>query len=287
MAAAERPDDREDPAPPIGGWRLHGAPPDPRLTGLVTDVVWYEEQRPGIRVREHLPGPSLALILNLADPFSSLAPDGELTTFREGEGFATGPSTLPGASRMEGVNRGVEIGLTPLGAHRLFGGRPLHELRDLAPPVGEVLGPDGARLPRELVDLGEPDAQLARVTDFLLARLGNERAAGPFHWAWSRLAGSHGTLPIHRLAQELGWSENRLVRAFRAHFGLSPKKAARLMRFARCVELATSEAPNWAELALRCGYTDQAHLAREIRAFSGSTPTELLARILPAEPETT
>ena len=282
MAAAER---EPASAPPIGGWRIQSAPADPRLRGLVTDTVWYEECGPGVRHREHLPGPAIGLIVNLGDRFTSHAAAEEPAVFDAGQGFVAGPSARPGASSMEGENRGVEIGLTPLGAYRLFGGRPLHELRDRAVGLGEVLGPDGERLLRQLVDAADPGQQLGLVQSFLLERLANEPAGGPFAWAWEQLSAAHGDLPMRTVARELGWSEKRLVRSFRTHFGLTPKKSARLMRFAHCVALAQEAPPNWAELALRCGYTDQAHLANEVRAFSGSTPTQLLSRILPAPPE--
>ncbi len=270
--------------PPIGGWRMLEAPVDLRLSGLVTETVWYEERGPGIRHREHLPRPSISLILNLGDGFWPHAVDGWSLPLHAGEGLVAGPSMRPGGSVMRGENRGIEIGLTPLGAYRLFGGRPLHELRDRGVPLRDLLGRDACELMARLLEDPTPSQQLARVAGFLLTRLGDEGAGAPFARAWSRLASAHGSIPIRCLADELGWSEKRLVRSFREHFGLAPKETARLMRFARCVELARSARPCWTELALRCGFADQAHLAREVRTFSGSSPTALLERFLPDAP---
>ena len=38
---------------------------------------------------------------------------------------------------------------------------------------------------------------------------------------------------------------------------------------------------SWAMLAAECGYFDQSHLVRDVREFTGATPTELAARLAP------
>src|SRR5437763_1374404 len=82
------------------------------------------------------------------------------------------------------------------------------------------------------------------------------RLEGP--GAWPRLRATHGRIPIAGLARELGGGRERSVARFREEVGLTPKGAARLLRFARARELA-GQRP-WAEVACECGYYDQSHL---------------------------
>ena len=84
------------------------------------------------------------------------------------------------------------------------------------------------------------------------------------------------------LAGEVGVSERQLRRRFENQVGLGIKHYARMMRFQRLLDTirqskrslgATS--PGWAGLACDHGFADQAHLIREVKAFSGLTPAEL------------
>jgi len=190
--------------------------------------------------------------------------------------------TTPAASTMEDLNAGVEISLTPMGAHLLLGGMPLTELRGRAISLDDLMGAEARVFLERLATSDGPDRRLALVETFLLRKLALQERALPFEHAWRRLEQSGGALRIRSLGKELGWSEKRLTREFKRFTGLSPKRAARLMRFSRTLELAQAGRHDWTGISLHCGFHDQAHLIKEVQAFSGSTPTELLARILPA-----
>ena len=54
-----------------------------------------------------------------------------------------------------------------------------------------------------------------------------------------------------------------------------------MLRFQRAAGLITGGARSWADVALTCGYYDQAHLNRDFRALAGCTPGAYLAAMLP------
>jgi len=68
----------------------------------------------------------------------------------------------------------------------------------------------------------------------------------------------------------------------RAELGLTPKQAARIVRFGqarRC--LRTGRTRSLAETAAVCGYFDQAHLANDWKQLGGCTPREWMSQELP------
>jgi AraC-like DNA-binding protein len=80
-----------------------------------------------------------------------------------------------------------------------------------------------------------------------------------------------GNTRVGALAAALGCSRKHLLVQFREHVGLSPKAVARLLRFNRALGLV-ERGLGGAQIARRCGYSDQAHFVKEFRRFSGSTP---------------
>jgi AraC-like DNA-binding protein len=82
------------------------------------------------------------------------------------------------------------------------------------------------------------------------------------------------SMSIARCAHSIGISERYLSSVFREHVGMPPKLFLRVCRFqAATRSLHQGVGIPWAELALACGYYDQAHFANDFRAFSGIDPT--------------
>lgn len=90
--------------------------------------------------------------------------------------------------------------------------------------------------------------------------------------AWRRTLTGRGRVRVERLAEEVGWSRKRLSARFRSQLGITPKRAARLVRFDHAAHLLAAGHPA-AGVATESGYADQSHLHREVKAFTGLTPT--------------
>jgi AraC-like DNA-binding protein len=103
--------------------------------------------------------------------------------------------------------------------------------------------------------------------------------------AWRLLTLTRGRMRIGELAERVFLSRRRLSTLFAAEFGLTPKEAARTMRFthavARIGEGVRGGTLDLAGVAAECGFADQPHLAREFREFAGTSPTGWIAEEFP------
>jgi AraC-like DNA-binding protein len=79
---------------------------------------------------------------------------------------------------------------------------------------------------------------------------------------------------IGRLTDRIGLSSKRFIQVFRDEVGLTPKLFCRVRRFQRVLHLGgMNRLIDWAEVALSCGYFDQAHFIHDFRAFSSLNPS--------------
>jgi AraC-like DNA-binding protein len=156
----------------------------------------------------------------------------------------------------------------------------MHTLARRVVELDDVLGPEAERLAERLHDAASWPLRFRILDDAIHRRLAAAPDPSPgVTWAYRRVLDTHGRVRIGALASELGWSRKRLAARFREEVGLPAKSLARIVRFRRAVGfLEHDEERSLAEIALDCGYFDQAHLNRDFRALAGSTPTEFLAR---------
>ncbi|MFC7624638.1 helix-turn-helix domain-containing protein [Microlunatus sp. GCM10028923] len=218
---------------------------------------------------ELVPYPAVTLFLDLGDGLRVAGAGGGSRTGSLVAGLAPG--------RLRATAQDVEclqVRLSPPVARVVLG------TADLGASVAgfdEVWGRGaGELLDRLGTAAGWPD-RFALLTAALRRRLDRNRPVHPeVAAAWRGMLRRRGQVRVDELAEQVGWSRKRLWSRFRAQTGVTPKRAARLVRFDRAArQLAAGR--DVARVAAECGYADQSHLHRDAVAFAGLTPTAVAA----------
>ncbi|MEU6832539.1 helix-turn-helix domain-containing protein [Nocardia beijingensis] len=173
----------------------------------------------------------------------------------------------------------VEVRLSPLRAYSLSSIDPA-ALSHTVVGLEDLWGRRALWLRERLADAATWDERFALTNSFLRQCAEPARTPDPEVAAgWERIVASRGRVRVDELAEACGWSRKRLWARFEAQVGLTPKRAAMLVRFRHAVEGLLAGIPA-AEVAVTCGYTDQSHLCRDVSSFAGTTPGSLTAQPL-------
>ncbi len=258
----------------LDSWELHLREPAPRLRSHVRSYCGYVERGTRPFRRRELPSGDVVLILGLGPPIR--------VDDRPRTSFVAGLHGKHALTEHDGVQEGLQVNLTPLGALSLFGPPPVGAPRGVL-DLEDVLGRHTQLLLEQLSEVSSWGARFDLLDSLLAGRLADGLPASPdVAWAWRRLTETDGRVPIGDLTDELRCSRRHLTSRFREQIGLPPKAFAQILRFDRGIRRLRREGPaSLAEVARECGYYDQAHFNRDFRRFSGTTPTEILGRLLP------
>ncbi|MEM7111366.1 MAG: helix-turn-helix domain-containing protein [Chloroflexota bacterium] len=93
---------------------------------------------------------------------------------------------------------------------------------------------------------------------------------------------TQGQATVKQISTEVGVSRRQLERLFLKDVGASPKTFSKIIRFQHVLQLlATDDTLPLAQIALQCGFADQAHLANEFRQTIGVPISSYLGLSLP------
>lgn len=171
----------------------------------------------------------------------------------------------------------VGVHFRPGGAYP-FLGLPAGELRDADVPLESLWGAKALELRDQLLEAKTPEARFRVLERALLARVAYPLAHHPaVAFALKEFQSAPHTLTVKETTERIGLSQRRFIQLFRDEVGLTPKLFCRIQRFQEAIHLIGSRrCVELAEVALGCGYFDQAHFVHDFRAFSGTTPTAYL-----------
>jgi AraC-like DNA-binding protein len=240
--------------------------------------------------REFAPPPGLAGIAECLWFLTPEETDGAVAIERIFPDGATDIVVSRGQVDAHGPARSFRVMMVkaPLAGVRIRRGAAMSVLRmsptELAAgpvPVRALWGRQWQALEDSVSDGGTPASQLALLSRFLAERV----APGMQLDQVVRTAADHlqafPNASLRHLTHRVGLSERQLRRRFRAHIGMGIKQYARIVRFGHFLDAARDHKRRMGvtldgvDMALDHGFADQAHLIREVRAFSGLTPLQL------------
>lgn len=250
--------------------------PKPPLDRYVQMIWLWRGPPPPHQKDRMLPTGTASLVINLAaDELRMYDAESHALTHRiEGAGF-TGAQLRPFVidTAEQVFVAGVEF---RLGGAWPFMNSAQDELTDCHVTLRDLWGQGVATLRERLLLTGSDRGRLDLLEDTLRARV-----CRPLEGRAEVLAAMQAierrptTVRIAELDGLSSLSRRRLTRLFALQVGMLPKTYARLLRFRRVLaEVHAHPVVSWADVAVDCGYFDQAHLTRDFKHFSGFTPAQ-------------
>lgn len=92
----------------------------------------------------------------------------------------------------------------------------------------------------------------------------------------------HSQVSVVRLAETACLSTKQFGRIFADYVGATPKEFIRIVRMQRALSMLQQDVTiPFAQVAYECGFSDQSHMIKEFKLFSGYTPAEYLSICAP------
>lgn len=255
--------------------------PEPRLARWVN--TFYVIETHAARVEETIPAYSAQLLLVVRGQVTIAYVDADANA---GEGRSStvtinAPQLKAAPCVMDGPVTLVGASLTPLGWQALAN-RPVDEVHDQMVPAAALFSAEriamltGAAAACRAGQLAPAD---------LCAPLGAAIAAAPHALRPDHVAvvdamtawlGSGFDPPLSDLHDAIAVSPRQAQRIARRYFGVPPAQVLKRSRAIRAAMLLANPAlPDQMRAEMLATYFDQAHLIRDIRRYTGRTPTQL------------
>jgi len=237
-------------------WRT----PCPPLSGFVK-TIWLSDA--------HVVGPHLQ---------ERILPTGECSLVLDlrpgGTSIACGPYSDSFVIDTAAQYSVAGVQFLPAGARPFFDG-PIAELANTDVRLAGLWGRLAGDLRDQVLEAPTPERRLLTIERVLLQRLARGRPAhAAVIYAVGELQRGAEAVRVEDIIRRIGVSHRRFLDLFTAEVGLTPKRFHRIRRFQRVLQQVREQARvNWMDVALSCGYYDQAHFIKEFSAFSGVSPS--------------
>jgi len=156
---------------------------------------------------------------------------------------------------------------------------PASEISNQSVDLACLWGRAANELRERLLSAAHRNEMFRVAEQFLLHQLARPLGLHPaVSFAREKFSRRHA-VSMASIADEIGLSQRRFIQLFEQQIGLTPKAFFRVQRFQRILQMVHgAQGIEWVQVALDCGYYDQAHFIHDFRGFSGMTPTQYVAR---------
>jgi AraC-like DNA-binding protein len=247
--------------------------PKPPLAEFV-ERFWYSCDAPSHQKVRVVPTGTIELVFNLNEDELGFYDTEQLGTRKTFSG-AIFSGARSRSLFVETRKHVMGVHFKPGGAFR-FLGVPANEFTDTHVDVESLWGKSIEDLREQLYAAVNPADRFRVLEVTLAARLVHARKEHRAVAAALAILGRDaGEARTRDLAEHLGLSQRHFINVFAKQVGVTPKVFGRMQRFQRAAALTRAcSAPDWADVAVECGYFDQSHLIHDFQTFSGLSPTE-------------
>lgn len=253
--------------------------PTPPLSSFIESIYYYSGYSPSHRIEKLLPEGVIEIIVDLTEtPKRLFNPDdfSQYTYYKRS--WISGERDRHIIIEAAPDLAMVILRFRPGGAYPFFR-FPLAEITNHVLALEDVIGPSQAdELRSRILEAVGGKAKTLAAEQFLRSCTTALEPDPLLQYAIERLQHAPSTIPVATLANEIGITNKHLIDIFRKKVGLRPKVFSRIMRFQKVMHLIHKQREvDWADVAFRCGYYDQAHFIKDFQAFSGIAPTDFLS----------
>jgi AraC-like DNA-binding protein len=249
--------------------------PRPPLSHFVENLWFYRDLEVDHSKEKLLPDASVELIIDLGEGAKRLYDRRNTLNY-----IGYNHCWISGMQRQYLII-GTESGSSMMGAHFRTGGAapffgfPMSELTGAVVELDQIWKREVLSLREQLLEAAGIEAKFDLLEAYLLRKVQSRLQPDETISAALATLQTWPALSLRELACRLGLSHKQMIARFDCRVGLTPKFTSRLIRFRKSLAAAhQSPSPDWSDIALACGYYDQAHLIHEFQEFAGMTPSQ-------------
>ena len=250
--------------------------PAPPLNNFIDVFIYFERVEHAHTVDRFLPNGDTEILIDFHDTPQYIYDNNTLKEIQAchhvwASGMRTEPITIP-----SGNGAAMMVISFKKGRAAPFFPFPMEEIKDSVVDADLVWSQDMGDLRERLLETKDIELRFRMVEDYLLLKFRSKLDLNPcVAFAVSEMIERPDAINIALMNNKIGYSKKHFADMFRKQVGVTPKSYLKVMRFQKAIRTIDAAAEiDWGNIALDCGFYDQAHFINDFKHFSGFTPEQ-------------